>query len=169
MPVRPAGMNFPVRMRGGSTRRGNRRSLSRAGWTGRYPDLTRKDRRSEHSQETIGTWAVASCDRLGAARLAGAMWRYWYARGRIGEGRQLLELALDQGPPADPDAEQSAAWARAYGGVGALRHTAGDIIGAKAAYTRSIELWERSGDRRGLSGALVKADHIIDRIDGTGD
>jgi len=94
-------------------------------------------------------------DRLSAARLAGAVWRYWYARGRIGEGRRLLEVALDKDPPADPGTVESAVWARAYGGVGALRHTAGDIAGAKAAYTRSISFWERSGDRRGLSGALV--------------
>jgi predicted ATPase/DNA-binding XRE family transcriptional regulator len=98
---------------------------------------------------------ASSGDQLGSAQLAGAVWRYWYARGRIGKGRQLLELVLEQGPPVDPDAEESAIWARAYGGAGALRHTAGDSTDAKDAYIRSIELWERSGDRKGLSGALV--------------
>ena len=92
-------------------------------------------------------------DQLGAARLGGAVWRYWYTRGRIGEGLQLLEQALAEEPPAD--AAECAIWARAYGGVGALRHTAGDSVGARAAYARSAEFWERSGDHRGLSGALV--------------
>jgi predicted ATPase/class 3 adenylate cyclase len=71
-------------------------------------------------------------ESLTAVRLAGALSRFWSARGHLSEGRAWLEQAIAGAPPDDP--------ARAA----QLLHAAGRIALLQGDYARSVSLHERS-------------------------
>lgn len=83
-----------------------------------------------------------------AARITGAIWRFWYFRGYLAEGRRWLNRALDRaGLPPEMRA-------KALNGAGALAREAGDYEAAKVLHEESIGLYRDLGDDRGLAGAL---------------
>ncbi|MBV9280105.1 MAG: tetratricopeptide repeat protein [Chloroflexi bacterium] len=59
-------------------------------------------------------WALDGGDRAIGLRLAAALWRFWYARGHLSEGRRWLERLLG---PAEGD--EMAGWVEAEGPVAA--------------------------------------------------
>ena len=85
-------------------------------------------------------WSVANDPPL-ALRLAGVLWRYWYARGFLSEGRQRLGvvLALDGGEPADR--------ARTLHGAGVLTQAQGDYEQATRLLEDGLALARSSGER----------------------
>ncbi len=92
-----------------------------------------------------------------AVRLAGALWRFWYARGHIRAGHAWLRRALetlDADPVArDPRAPEACArLARALNGAASLESCLEQTAAVRALYERAIPLWERAGDRAGLAG-----------------
>jgi predicted ATPase/transcriptional regulator with XRE-family HTH domain len=86
-------------------------------------------------------------------RLAGALWRFWYVRGYLGEGRQWLEalLALAESG-AGPIAARVRA--RACAGAGILASIQGDSDRATTLLQRSLRLWREQGDQQGIAGSL---------------
>ena len=66
-------------------------------------------------------------------RIAGALWRYWLARGAVAEGRRLVEGALAAG------AASATAAARAHNAAGILAGAAGDHEAARAAFGAALE------------------------------
>ena len=66
-------------------------------------------------------------------RIAGALWRYWLARGAVAEGRRLVEAAMAAGPAS------AAAAARAHNAAGILAGAAGDHEAARAAFGAALE------------------------------
>ena len=66
-------------------------------------------------------------------RIAGALWRYWLARGAVAEGRRLVEAALAAGPAS------ATAAARAHNAAGILAGAAGDHEAARAAFGAALE------------------------------
>jgi hypothetical protein len=94
-----------------------------------------------------GTTSAPRCARCGtvaimrALRRAGALWRYWYVRGLLREGRSWLEDILAASTPA-PDVPV-AARARALYGAASLAEGQGD-------YARATTLADakHSGPRR---------------------
>ena len=110
--------------------------------------LTRLE--TEHDNlRAVLVWAEAQDHETGL-RLAAALWRFWYARGHLNEGRGWLERAL-----ALDGAGQSAARVRALHGAGVLADLQGDPAQAEALVTESLALARSLQDRRGEALALV--------------
>jgi non-specific serine/threonine protein kinase len=95
-------------------------------------------------------WSLAGeAGAEAALRLAGALYRFWYVRGYLTEGRQWLESALAAGSGA-------AAGPRAKGlhGAGYLAWGQGDSARAGELIEQSQALYRELGDKRGLARAL---------------
>jgi predicted ATPase/DNA-binding XRE family transcriptional regulator len=91
-------------------------------------------------------------DHVRALRLAGALWRYWYVRGLLREGRSWLEDVLAASAPA-PDVPV-AARARALYGAASLAEGQGDYARATTLAQEALDLHRASGDRAGIAAAL---------------
>jgi DNA-binding CsgD family transcriptional regulator/Tfp pilus assembly protein PilF len=99
--------------------------------------------RLERDRANLGAalrWLIGRQDAEGAQRLAGALWRFWYARGPLAEGRRWLDraLALD-GPPM-------AARGKALNGAGQLARFQGDYVAAEARFQAALEVRRAVGD-----------------------
>jgi non-specific serine/threonine protein kinase len=81
-------------------------------------------------------------------RLARALWRFWYTRGYLGEGRGWLEAALvgAQGPPA--------ARAGALNGAGNLAWAQGEYGRAAVLHEEALALRRALGDTWGIANSL---------------
>jgi non-specific serine/threonine protein kinase len=82
-------------------------------------------------------------------RMAGALWRFWYVRGNIVEGRKYLTNALKENPSAD-----AAARAKAYTGLGAMEWLRGDYEQAIRWHEQGLALYRQVGDTRGIALSL---------------
>ncbi len=85
-------------------------------------------------------WAEQQ-DQETALRLGAALWRFWYARGHLGEGRDWLERALARDGSGRP-----AARARALHGAGVLADLQGDFPRAETLLTESLALGRELAD-----------------------
>jgi non-specific serine/threonine protein kinase len=83
-----------------------------------------------------------------AARIGGAIWRFWLLRGYLSEGSRWLERALAG------VSGRSVARAKALHALGVLASHQGDYIGAKALVEGSLEAWRALGHREGTAEAL---------------
>jgi len=97
-------------------------------------------------------WARDGGEVARGVRLAGALWRFWYVRGHLSEGRAWLDglLALttnDEGPDA-------AVRAKALTGAGVLANIQGDYDRATALCEESLTLYRGLGDKQGMAVAL---------------
>jgi len=93
-------------------------------------------------------------DEMGL-QLAGALWRFWWIRGHLAEGRRWLEGLLGRGRGA------AAVRARALNGAGNLAWNQGDYARATAWYEESIILWRQVGDAVGVARALSNLGMIL--------
>ncbi|HEY1014790.1 MAG TPA: tetratricopeptide repeat protein, partial [Herpetosiphonaceae bacterium] len=84
-----------------------------------------------------------------AARLAGALWRFWWMRGHWTEGRMWIGTVLARRAEL-PDR----LLAQLLLGDGVLAQAQGAIQRAAAALGESLALWERTPDRVGLALTL---------------
>ena len=75
------------------------------------------------------------------ARLALALWRFWFVRGYLNEGRQWLEAAL-----AAPDAISFQQQAQAYFRAGTLAENQADFSRAQALLEEALRLYRETGD-----------------------
>lgn len=98
--------------------------------------------------------ALAWCERAPEGieiglKLASSLWRFWEVRGHSPEGGRWLDalLARSEGLP-------DALRARALNAAGNLARSRADHIRATAFHERSLELWRRLDDRRGIARAL---------------
>jgi hypothetical protein len=83
-------------------------------------------------------------------RLAGALWKFWGRGGYVGEGREWLERALQQGKSA-PAALQAKALLGAY----RLAYMDEEWAPARALAEQSVGLFREADDDTGLAQALV--------------
>ena len=79
-------------------------------------------------------------------RLAGALWRFWWVRGHIGEGREQIEQALAITGSADGAAE-----AMAFDGAGVLAETQGDYARATALHEAALARSQAAEDTAGIA------------------
>ncbi|MGH2616832.1 MAG: tetratricopeptide repeat protein, partial [Thermomicrobiales bacterium] len=94
-------------------------------------------------------WLVGQGDATRALRLGGALWRFWYVRGHLSEGRRWLESALALGgQDAMPER------LRALVGAGYLAWAQGDFDRAAALFDDAMALARQRGDRSGVAEAL---------------
>jgi predicted ATPase/DNA-binding SARP family transcriptional activator len=95
-------------------------------------------------------------------RLVGAIWRFWYLRGHLREGRLRLETALEHGTAP------TLARAKALNGAAAMAINASDIAAAHARAEEALGLHRRLGDDVGaayagfmLANALVEQHELV--------
>jgi predicted ATPase/DNA-binding SARP family transcriptional activator len=93
---------------------------------------------------------LATRDATAAARLGGAVWRYWHTRGHLAEGRRWLESALALPEPADAGGD--AARAKALRGAGVLAWAQGDYARAQALFEAAVPLVRELGDEEAVAG-----------------
>ncbi len=88
--------------------------------------------------------------RHGGLALAGALWRFWWVRGYLHEGRRWLEATLRSAADAS-----GALRARALSGAGNLAGVQHDFERARIFYEECLTIYEELGDERGLAATLV--------------
>jgi non-specific serine/threonine protein kinase len=93
-------------------------------------------------------WSVAH-DPVLATRLSGALWRYWWIRGHLDEGREWLRLALAGPQPG------VAAHARAMTGAGILARAQGAYAIGGELLQQASTLWRSIDDQGGLALATI--------------
>ncbi len=97
-------------------------------------------------------WLLDDGDPVAGLRLATALWRFWWTRGYLSQGRDWLERALaatEEGVQLDP-----ALPARALSRAGALSRDLGDYARARRCYGQALALAEKLGDPALLANAL---------------
>jgi predicted ATPase len=95
-------------------------------------------------------WAAAAGEAELGLRLAGALWRFWFVRGHLAEGRALLAAAL-----AVPGGEAfPAARGRALNGAGVLAIYQADLAAARSLLTEALDLARHEGDMAGIVRCL---------------
>ena len=102
------------------------------------------------------SWFVGRSAVEPALRLGGALWRFWLARGYVGEGWAhvvaLLALPAAGAPPQER--------AEVLLGAGYLARFRGDYAGARACYEESLALSGQLGDHPGMVLALVNLGYV---------
>jgi predicted ATPase/DNA-binding CsgD family transcriptional regulator len=107
-----------------------------------------------------------SGDMAGVLRMAGALWRLWYYRGELQEGRARLDAVLVQAGDED-----SAPRAQALLGSGVLAWQAADYTRSAARLEAALALFRALGDRTGIAwtlnylGCLVSDQRADERAD----
>jgi predicted ATPase len=96
-------------------------------------------------------WAAETAEADSALRLGGALWRFWYVRGHLREGRERLEKALAL-PGA---AECGSSRAKALNAAGALAHAQGEFKDAEAFHQESLSIARQHDDRQNIAFALT--------------
>jgi len=95
-------------------------------------------------------WFCEQRDATRAVLLAGALWRFWWLRGRLDEGRAQLEAALALGVATDIPADL----AEALDGAGVLAETQGDYARAEGFHRQALALSRNRDDVRGIARSL---------------
>jgi tetratricopeptide (TPR) repeat protein len=83
-------------------------------------------------------------------RLAGALWRFWYMRGHLREGRGWLEAMLTASAPVSSEARALALY-----GAGVLALQQSDYEPAAALVEECLALYRALGDRSGAADSLT--------------
>jgi predicted ATPase/DNA-binding XRE family transcriptional regulator len=97
------------------------------------------------------TWTLSNEPLIGL-RLAGAMWRFWWARGFISEGRARLAAALANESPTTGGALE--ARAKALNGAGVLSIFQGDYESARLLLDEALAIMRDLGDKQGTARIL---------------
>jgi tetratricopeptide (TPR) repeat protein len=98
----------------------------------------------------------AECGAVGdGLRLCAALWRFWWIRGHLGEGRARLEHFLGRAGAVGPSREDTEAHAVALYGAGLIARYQGDFGAARAFHTEALVRWRGVGDTEGVGQALL--------------
>jgi len=98
------------------------------------------------------TWTRDHGEVVLGLRLAGALWRFWYTRGYLSEGRGWLEGLL--APAEGADNVSAAMRAKALNGAGVLAERQGAYARAESLYKECLTLFRELGDKKGTAQAL---------------
>ena len=88
-------------------------------------------------------------DAATALRLCGALWRFWFERGYLSEGRLWLDESLAASPAASPGR------ARALSGNGVLARYQGDYDRAEGLCRDALDLSRSLDDSKGVAEATT--------------
>lgn len=108
-------------------------------------------------------WALEAGEATTALRLVGYLWGFWLVRGRIGEGRHLIEAALAV------DSSMSHERAKALIAVSQMAWYEGDMARVRAACHQALEIGEALEDQWTLAWAslgIAAADMLKGEDDG---
>jgi len=101
-------------------------------------------------------WLLDADSIADGLRLAGALWRFWYRRGFIAEGRVWLARLLER----DVSDVPAAVRAKALGAAGTLATFQGDYAEAEAHAAASLALWRDIGDPAAVANTLNNLGNI---------
>jgi predicted ATPase len=93
--------------------------------------------------------ALEANDAESGLCLGAALWRFWFQRGYLHEGRSWLEALLALGPEA-----VSATRAKGYAALGGLTYWLADTDATERAYESAVRLYQKIGDHKAGRGAL---------------
>jgi predicted ATPase/class 3 adenylate cyclase len=110
--------------------------------------LERLERESDNLRLAL-EWAHTAADATTRLRLAGALWRFWWVRGHLSEGRSWLDRVLAGSAAAD-----RATRASALNGAGNLALAQGDFGEAARLHEESLALRRALGDEAGTATSL---------------
>ena len=94
-------------------------------------------------------WLVERGDSEQVLALAASLWRFWWLRGHIDEGREELESAL-----AMASGDLGPARAAALDGAGVLAESQGDYDRAEALHEEALRVSRQIGDKAAIARAL---------------
>ncbi len=122
------------------------------------PQLYRADQRvwqerldTEHDNLRAALWwSVVGGEAESGLRLGGALWRFWWVRGYLSEGRQWLDALLEM-TGATP---MGVVRGRALHGAAWLADGQGDLAQARAMAEESLSLCREADDKSGAAHAL---------------
>jgi predicted ATPase/class 3 adenylate cyclase len=120
----------------------------RVGWLDRFE-------REHPNVRAALSHALDGGDPESGLRLGAALWRFWFQRGYLREGRGWLETLLSAGSDG-----ASAAWAKAYTALGGLAYWLSDADAAEHAYESAVRLDQTIGDRGAETDALYNLAHV---------
>ena len=83
-------------------------------------------------------------------RMAGAVWRFWFVRGYLAEGRQWLAGVLKTGSTAPTPPRAKAL--KAAGNLAVFGQ--GEYASGRAFYEESLDIWRQAGNREGIATLL---------------
>ncbi|MGH2765153.1 MAG: tetratricopeptide repeat protein [Actinomycetota bacterium] len=86
-----------------------------------------------------------------ALRTAGPIWRFWYARGHLEEGRRWLEATLGLPSSRRPTTPR----ARTLTALGGIAYWQGDFDTALRSYEEALDIHRELGDRAAMVEALL--------------
>jgi predicted ATPase/transcriptional regulator with XRE-family HTH domain len=110
----------------------------------------------EHGNLRAALDWFSGCGAIGdGLRLCAALWRFWWIRGHLGEGRARLEHFLGRVDTASPSREDAEAHAVALYGAGLIARYQGDFAAARAFHTEALVRWRAAGDTEGVGQALL--------------
>ena len=112
--------------------------------------LDRLETEHDNLRAAMAWSAAIGGDAVAGLRLAGALWRFWYFRGYLSEGRGWLSKLLT----AAPHGQATAARAKALTWAGALAMDQGDYPAAQTLSDEGLALQREPGDRRGIANSL---------------
>lgn len=119
--------------------------------------LDRLDTEHDTLRAALGT-SIECVDADAALALAGNLWRYWWSRGYLTEGRSWLEQALQVPGEVSPERR-----ALALSGAASLAESQGDFAQAVAFHEQALVLWQAArdlqGEARAWSGLGTAAAH----------
>jgi len=117
---------------------------------GARPELAfaRVEADADNLRAAIG-WSADSGDPTGGFRIGGATWRFWQHRGRLREGRDLLEQLLAVDAAVDPLAR-----GRGQTGYGGIVYWQGEYDLAERTYAEALALFREAGDEPNEALAL---------------
>lgn len=115
--------------------------------------LDRLEREHDNIRATLDRLEASGASEL-ALRLAGALWRFWYLRGHLVEGRRRLESALGS------DERPTAARAKALNGAAVMAVNSGDAATARRRAEEGLELHRKLGDAWGAAYSGFMLAHV---------
>ena len=112
--------------------------------------LARLQREHENLRAALA-WLLAHKEQEVALRLGSALWRFWWMRGHLSEGRAELARALT----ASEGVVATSVRAKALHAAGALAGTQGDFEQTEALCGESLALFRALRDRRGSARSVT--------------
>jgi predicted ATPase/class 3 adenylate cyclase/Tfp pilus assembly protein PilF len=113
------------------------------------PWLRRLETEHDNLQAAL-TWAINHDEVEIGLRIAGALWRFWYIKSYLSEGRNHLMQLLNLPQPAGIEAIRG----KALNGAGSLIYNQGDYDLAKTLHEECLQIARKTGDGRSAAGAL---------------
>ena len=112
--------------------------------------LDRLESEHDNLRSALAWSSAATGDSVSGLRMAGALFRFWFVRGYLGEGRRWLTALL----AAAPRGQAESARAKALNGAGAMAWQQCDYPSARALHEEGLAIRRKLGDRRGIAASL---------------